>query len=985
MKLYSLIITLVVWSSSWGQDSSNSNLKYGSISGVVFDSIANESLPSAYVFLVNTSYKTAVDFDGNFTFSNVPKGSYVLLVKSSGYIETTFNINLEGADDVQLTCNLMPLIIDHGASEAVEIVHRRTQEKAFEMERRNNTSVSDGMTSKSLSKMPVTTAADGLKKVSGTSIQDGKFVVIRGLNDRYNMAYLNGAQLPSSEADRKAFSFDIFPVNMVDNITILKTGSPELPADFAGGVIQIATKGIPDSSFQQIGIGGSYNTITTFQNRQYYQGGKLDWIGFDDNSRALPSAIPSKENFPSLMNDQAEIAKSYTSDWSILNKQFMPNFNGQYSLGVKSKLFNKEVGMLGSLTYNRRFDYSETIRRSYTNNEAGGADAIQLESDLLDKTYTSSLLAGGMLNFSMKLNKNHQISFKNLYSINSSDKVIERSGELSPLEVNPTLLKSSATCFTGNYIYSGQLIGESKFLNDRLNLEWVGGLSNVQRVIPGMKRNVYTRLRDFNDPSDPNPYDTMYVANISGSNVGPDYGGGMFFSQNKEVIGSLSTNLSYEVDSILGVATLLKFGGLIQERNRNFDARQLGYTKYGVVGGNINFDNSLLFQSADSIFSVENMGEIRPGVGGFKLTDGTKYTDSYQASSSLNAGYLGIQNSFLSKFKIYYGVRIEDFKQVLSTRLEANRDLHLETQKLDLLPTVNFIFSPTRKQNIRLSAYKTLNRPEYRELAPFAFYDFSTQFVMSGNKDLVRASISNFDFRYEWFPGKGQVLSGTYFYKNFSNPIEQIARPDVAKEISYQNAPQAINYGFEFEFKSVIGLLIQARKESFLNNLTLYSNFAVVRSKVDVSDNIGTLYDSRPLQGQSPYVFNGGVLFDDIKNDMSYSLIVNTVGQRIAIIGSSQQPDIWEMGRTFLDFQVSKTFFNEKLSLKFNIQNILAQNQVFYQNNENEDLNGVFKQSVNQVFTGDKTNASTYQEGIDNLIWSTGRGRQLSFKLSYRF
>jgi hypothetical protein len=985
MKLYSLIITLLfaVWST--GQDNLNSNSNLGSIHGVVWDSLANESLPSAYVFLVNTTFKTAVDFDGNFAFSNIPKGQYEVLVKSSGYLDWSFIVDLSKGQHIDLTCNLLPLIINHGESDVVEIVHRRTQEKAFEMERRNNTSVSDGMSSKSLSKMPVTTAADGLQKVSGASIQDGKFVVIRGLNDRYNVAFLNGAQLPSSEADRKAFSFDIFPVNMIENITILKTASPELPADFAGGVVQIKTKEIPDSTFHQLGFGGSYNTLSTFKDKKFAPKGKWDWMGFDDQSRALPSNIPNKESFPSLMSDQADLAKSYTSNWSIYSGKFAPNFKGQYAMGLQSKLFNKEIGLVGALIYNRSFGYSETIRRSYTNNEAGGENAIQMESDLLDRNYATTLLAGGMLNFTMKLSSKHQLSFKNLYSINSTDKIIERSGELNPLEVNPTLLKSSASSFTGNYIYSGQLLGESKFFNDRLILDWVGGLSYVQRVIPGMKRNVYTRLKDFNDPSDPNPYDTMYVANISGSNVGPDYGGGMFFSQNEEWIHSFSGNLTYALDSIFGIATSLKIGSLGQERSRTFQARQLGYTKYGVVGGNINFDNSLLYQSADSIFNPENMGEIRPGVGGFKLTDGTKYTDSYEASSNLNTCYLGLQNEFLSKFKLYYGFRFEAFKQLLNTRLEANRDLHLMTEKKDWLPTVNFIFSPTRKQNVRVSVYKTLNRPEYRELAPFAFYDFSTQFVMSGNKDLVRASIAHFDFRYEWFPGKGQVLSATYFYKDFTNPIEQIARPDVAKEISYQNAPKAVNFGVEFEFKSVVGLLLKAKKASFLNQVTVYSNLAVIRSKVDVSNNLGTLYNYRPLQGQSPYVFNGGVMVDDVKRKMAYSLVVNSVGQRISIIGSSQQPDIWEMGRTFLDFQVSKTLLKDRLSVTFNIQNILGQNQLFYQNNTSQNEIPVINQMMNQVFMGDKMNANGYQEGIDNMVWSTTNGRQFSLKVSYRF
>jgi outer membrane receptor for ferrienterochelin and colicin len=298
---------------------------------------------------------------------------------------------------------------------------------------------------------------------------------------------------------------------------------------------------------------------------------------------------------------------------------------------------------------------------------------------------------------------------------------------------------------------------------------------------------------------------------------------------------------------------------------------------------------------------------------------------------------------------------------------------------------LNVIYSATKNQNLRFSASQTLNRPEYRELAPFAFYDFNTQFVLSGNDSLQRAKITNADLRYEYFGGNGQMFSATVFYKFFSNPIEQIARPDVLNEISYKNVPNAFNYGIELEFKTNIGSLFKADSSSMWNKLLVYSNLGLIHSVVNVSKNVGTPYESRPLQGQSPYVFNCGVNYQT-DNNLSFSLNLNRVGSRIYILGSILQPDIWEKSRTFLDFQVAKTFLNNKLEVKFNIQNILAQNLIFYQNKYGAATKrNVFNKATDYLFSGDATGESRYNKSIDDVVWSTKFGQTFSFVITYKF
>ena len=930
-------------------------------------------IPGVKIIIDGTEYRAISDFDGNYYIRGIEFGTYSITISSPGHITKILTDVIVSSSDVQLI-NISLEPISTSISEiVVKVKINKSDDIGTLNVKKNSANSSDVISAQAISKTPDRTTSDVLKRVSGASIQDNKFVIIRGLNDRYNAAYLNDGPLPSSESDRKAFSFDIFPANMLDNITIVKTATPDLPAEFAGGIIQINTKSIPAKNFQSIALGGGYNTITTFKDQVTYKGGKLDWLGIDDGARSLSSSIPDKKDFPIITHEQADLAKRTTSDWGIDTKHFSPNLNLQYTLGLNTKFFKKELGIFAALSYNISNNYNQTIRRSYTG--SGLDSTTQLEFDYLDKVYSTQILAGTLANFTLKLNDKNKLGFKNLYSINSDDRVIARSGVSNP-GADPIEVKSNVTWFTGNNIYSGQLHGEHLFKNEKLKFNWIGSYSNIQRTVPSIKRSIYQRSK--------NGIDTNYVANVSNS-VSADYGGGIFTSLNKENIASVKGDFIYTLKTFFGVKSDLKVGGLYQKRNRDFTSRMLGYSQYKPKGNF--FNDSLLYLDQNSIFSQQNMGLLASGKGGFKLTDATKPTDaSYNANSSITAGFLMLDNKYNNFLRLVWGVRAEYFTQNLNAIRNDKSPLVVDVKELDFLPSINSIFSINKKQNIRLSYSHTLNRPEYREIAPFAFYDFNTQFVLSGNDSLQTAKIKNIDLRYEWFPGKGQLLSGTLFYKDFKNPIEIVTRPDVDKESTYKNLSKATNYGVELEFRTVVGALFKCDTSSFVNNFTLYTNLAIIRSIVDVSNVIGAAYKSRPLQGQSPYVFNAGLTYFDTNKDMSFSANINRVGDRIAILGTILEPDIWEKSRTFIDFQIAKSFLNKRLDAKLNFQNVLSQNQVFYQNNyfDNEVVSG-FKGGVNTVLIGDKGNRNGYNKKIDDLIWSTTFGKTISASITFKF
>ncbi|MCC6700985.1 MAG: outer membrane beta-barrel protein, partial [Fluviicola sp.] len=955
--------------------------------GKVMEGGTGEAVLSAQVELIPLGKKTVSDLDGMYEFTELAGGSYSLKVFSAEFPTRTIE-GIELKSGQVLEVNL--LMSNEDSIGEVVIIAKRNEasDVGVTLIQKEANAMMDIVSSAAIARTPAKTTGDVIKLSSGASIQENKFAIIRGLNDRYNAAFLNGSPLPSSESDRKAFSFDIFPSNMLENLIISKTATPDMPAEFAGGIIQINTKSIPDKNFFSFSTGLGYNTITTFKKQTTYKGGKLDWLGVDDGTRTIPEAIPAYGSYPTSITDQARLAQQFSTNWSSVDKMTSPNYNLQFSTGFRKKIKTSEFGMISAFTYNRSFNYTETIRRGYSN-VAGSSSTSQMDYDYLDKNNVEQVLTGLLMNFALKINKNNNISFKNIYSINSDDKFIGRTGVINPLESNPALLRSNARWFTSNNVYSSQLNGDHLLKGEKIRINWIASYSNVKRIIPSLNRSSYTRFTTFIDPSNPNSLDTTYTANISFTSVGPAYGGGMFFSENKENSYNGRIDATFNIKDTKKLETDIKVGVYTQYRNREFVARQLGYTKYGVIGGNITFNDSLLLLPEDQIFAPENMGLIQApsggsnGVGGFKLTDGTKFSDAYQANSALNAAYVQLDNKFFN-FHVIYGARLESFNQQLNAIKDDNSPLEINTTKLDVLPSINVVYALNQKNNIRGSFSQTLNRPEYRELAPFAFFDFTTNLVVSGNANLERAKIDNYDLRFESYPGKGQLLTATVFYKKFDNPIEQVSRADVVGEISFMNVPTAQNFGLELEARSQLGSLFKADSNSFFNHLMVYGNVAVIRSSVDVSTVVGSASDSRPLQGQSPYVFNAGIQYMHPELKLGASLNLNRVGERIAIVGNVNEPDLWENARTFIDFQITKQFWQDRAEFKINFQNILAQDQTFYQNNVlTENANG-FNAFVNTIFIGNKNNKNGFQEGVDDQVWRTRFGRTISASISIK-
>lgn len=901
----------------------------GTVKGTIFDKATNETLIGATVVIEKTNIGAVTDIDGNY-FLTTEIGTYNLVVSYVGFqTQTIKDVKIERDGVVELNIELSTEQSVLKEVVVTSVVRKQSIGSLVNLQQKSPSFVT-GIVSEDMKRSPDRTTADVLKRVSGTAIQDNKFVVIRGLADRYNTALINGLALPSTEPDRKAFAFDIFPSGLLDNLVIYKTATPDLPGEFAGGVISLNTKEIPEEGFTTFSIGTSYNAQTTGKEFQYANKGKFDWLGFDDGSRALPAS------FPAFLEDNQEAyaySKSVANDWQINTKRAMrPAQSYQLSFARNRDILGRRFGTIASLSY------TNTPRIQFNERNDFNVDKSQLfgYNDKINKENTA---IGVLLNFAYYINPLNKIQFNNTLTNTADQQLVTRVGE----QYEQTRSDRGYSFFFANTtLLSNQLIGEHALKEGKMKIKWGLSHNNIDRNIPSYRRMLYNKPSE--DPEAP------FVAYIPQGSPSPNYAGRFYGSQNeKNYVATLDITLPYRFRAS---RNNFKIGGLVETKDRGFSARNLGYTRA------ISVPTEVLTSSIDEIFKLEN---ITPGI--FKLREATDRSDSYNAGSFLAAGYAMVEQQLTSKLKLVGGVRIESYNQHLNSyKIKSSVPVVVDTTFLDILPSINLTYALTEKSNLRLSASKTVARPNFREIAPFSFFDFLLDAAIIGEPTLTRTQILNLDAKYELFPGLNQSISLSAFYKSFDAPIEQIynnSQGAGTRTFLFQNAKAAKNLGAELEFRFKGNTFFKSWKQA--ENFTLFSNLAYIYSEVDQSLLPGAIV--RGLQGQSPYIVNAGLTYFEPNSGFGSTVMVNRIGRRIWAVGQDQYKHTFEAPRTVIDWQVTKRVF-KKGELKLNVSDILNQYQIFYQD---QDENGRF-------------NADQ-----DTKIISSRFGQNVSLSFSYTF
>jgi TonB-dependent receptor len=820
----------------------------GKISGIVSDKSTGETLIGCTVGISGTTIGASTDINGRYIMSNLKPGSYKVVFRYLGYqTKEVTDILVEDGKVANLNVILEPTQSQQLTEVVVTATYRQETVGALYAQQKNSIRVLDGVSSESIKKSPDKNTSEVLKRVSGTTIQDNKFVVVRGLADRYNSASLDNGVLPSTEPNRKAFSFDIVPSNLIDNITISKTATPDLSGDFAGGYVQIVTKDIPDQNFVSMGVGYSYNSQSTFKDFKSGNRNTTDYFGFDNGLRSLPNKFPSTSRIVNNQvgtNENNAALRALPQDFKVYDGTAFLNQNYQFTIGrVKDfEKSNDRIGAILSLTYRNSQNSNLGIVRKYH------------VFDYNDNQYKFSTNIGALGNFAYNFKKG-RITLKNLYNRTLDDQFTYRTGN------NKTTgdVKFYAFDLLQKSLIKSALEGEHQIGSNNSKFKWTLGFGNVINDQPDQRKVNY--LRNVADRNIPNSFYAS-VTNVGKENT-------RLFSNLNENIYSIEAAFTKPLKSFKKPATF-KIGIASNYRDRKFDVRFLGLKLNNDIN-NPQADNEIRKRPIETLFATDLINQ-----GKYKLDEINNDGDLYTANSLINAAYVMMDNKFGSKSRIIYGVRVEQYDLNLSTAVTSN----LVSQNFtDILPSVNYIYSITEKSNLRASYFRTLARPEFRELAPFAFYDYERGANVQGNPLLKRALIDNADLRYEYFPSSGQIFSVSGFYKKFTNAIEtSIADANSTPDISYFNAKSANVYGIELEYRKNLASLGEA---SIFKNTSFYTNLSLIKSVVQNPNIDNIIEKERPLVGQSPYVINIGLQHSELNNLLNFNLLYNRIGRRI--------------------------------------------------------------------------------------------------------
>ena len=862
---------------------------------------------------------TSTDIEGRFSLILSSGKKYDIQISAIGYAPKTLNeteVIAGQVNDLSITLEVKAQTGDNVVVNAKTSTARKETVASGIAFQKNTNTVAQVITAEAIRRSPDKNTGEVLKRVPGTSVQEGKYLVVRGLADRYNQAMLNGVLLSSTEPDRKTFSFDIIPSSMIDNIIINKAFVPELPGEWAGGLIQVNTKDVPAKDFFSIQIGTSFNTQTIGKDFYNYKGSNTDFLGYDNGTRALPANLPNKAAFAQLTQGQkTAYAKDFENIWSTdkNNSNITPVLNQSFLIngGFNMKLSNKtKLAAILSLNYNRsnkRIEYENQIN-TFQNN------VPTLSFDYFNNKYNNEILAGALANITLQIGNNNKISFKNILNVNTTNYTTIRTGKdfdaaISNLGDN---IKAYELAFKANTFFNTQISGDHNLQKYNARLHWFGSFNILDQYIPDQRRLQYTQ----DGPSSP------FLAAIGGSNASQK-SGSRYYGFLSDYIYTAGGDLS-KTFKINKFSQTIKGGYFFQVKDRLFDSRPFAIY--------LPSDNKTLRTLLpDKIFAAENFGNGLDNKFALNELAGSSYR--YIANSILNAGFLQLDNQFGNKLRMVWGLRVENFDQVIGS-LRKSDPRFVYTKKTDFLPGLNLTYKINTKTNVRLSGSQTVIRPEFRELSTFQFYDFDLGATVAGYTGLVRTKVSNFDLRYELYPGAGELFTVGFFYKYFKNPIEVYFNPSSggASTYNFLNAKEANSFGAELEFRKKLDF------NSALKNFTVQGNVSYIYNRVTGIGN----NESRPMQGQSPYLLNGGIQYDVEKYGISTTLLFNEIGRRIAFVGGSDQPPIWENPRPVMDFQIAKKVLKTKGEVKLNVADIFNKAAIFYNdlnNNKKYDKN----------------------------------------------
>ena len=897
----------------------------GSISGTVTDEKTKEPIIGASVIIQGTQVGNASDSEGKFLIANLKPGTYSLAIS---FITYKTHLVQDVVVEPGKVVNIQAALIEDAGTELTEVVIKGTREINNDMSLvnaiRESKLVVSGISAEQITRLPDRDAAQVMQRVSGVTISDNRFVLVRGIPERYNQVMINGIIGPSTEIDRRSFSFDLIPAGAIDQLLVYKSGSAALSGDFAGGLVKIITKKPDNERFIHVGLSVGYRTNTTGVAYRQSQGSSTDWMGFDSGFRDLPTGFPTRQaldasSTTSTLRERA--GKSLTNNFDYTTRTAPVDRGFNIATSQPFTIGNLNVNNLTVIGYSNSYQHTRAAFNRYNAFTAASADPA---FSYVDDYTGNSVRVNALSNWLLDISERFKIEFKNLFVQLGENETTLRTG--THFYQGPNYDRQNyAMHYLSRTIYSGQLEGTHSLARESATLHWVFGYNALNRNEPD-----YRRFRTFRDKvynETPEPFVMQLPA---GGNI---FETGRLWSNLRDQGYSNAMNFEKKFgNKDEKRVQVIRAGYLAEYKTRTFNARTINYLYPGGTAFDPAIGEQLIRLPLSDIFAPQNIKKKD----GFVIEDATSPEDSYEGSNLLTAAYLGATFA-VGNLDISPGFRAEYNVQKLTAVRTNGETIDIDNPVFAPLPSLNTAYNLTERSLARIAYSRTVNRPEFRELAPFLYYQFDMEASLYGTPELRTAFINNIDLRWEMYPNAGEMISIGGFYKDFKDPIEmylQITSDN--PQLYYGNAQRAYAYGAEVEFRKN---LASVGVSKFLRNTSVNINASWIESEVNIGSAQGNLQQRRPLQGQSPYIINAGLYYLDDQGGFTANVAYNVFGPRIVSVGDVNFPTWWEMPRQSLDVQIARKWLANRFETRLNIQNLLnAANRIYQDNDLNNKI-----------------------------------------------
>lgn len=862
----------------------------GDVQISLVSSETEQAIVGARIFVRGLSVDVKTDKKGN-VLLNLPSGEQTISIIHSDYSSQTVKVNVVANSNSTKFIEMTP-----SAMELDEFIvlapHIEGSVSAVIAQERNSDSVGNVLGSEQFSKSGDSNVASALKRVSGITIVGGKYVYVRGLGDRYSTVMLNGLHIPSPEPTKRVVPLDLFPTTVVESITIQKSYTADIPASFGGGTVLIKTKDIPkDDGYVKLGLEYLSNDAT----------GKAATTSIG-NSIPLPASVLSGGNNAggNAVTQDVLNSRKLNREITTLNPGMKVELSGgksfdiseNFTLGTSATLYYKNTSDNDQISSDKYF-YDRNTKSVY-HDRSTKTDATSLNTEM-----------SAMLNIGLDYYKNNSIK----YTFFNTNKITDRT-LLSSIDYTGANEDREKTYYeyVTKTVTTNQLTGKNdlRFSNstdgyfDNLVIDWAGESAIAIRDEPGSVEYNYNHQASGLNWDRKNWY-YYFKLEDEVSNYRADFSLPFKFNDNDNYT---------------------KAGIFMYSKSRTFDSR-----RFKMLSNNF----SDMPEDMDTIYSKYSNN--------LDFSASYRDTDSYKATQDVTAFYIKQLLSVTHDFDVIASIRQENSIQQLTDAAGIYDPLISN----DIFPSLGLTYRfNDDDMQLRFAYAETTSRPDFREFSNTRYKDPITENIVFGNPNLKATYISHLDLKYEWYLASDELFSVALFSKEFTNPIEKVIKLDDSQDNTfqetYQNANSASSYGIEVDYRKRFQFIHES-----LDKLLFSSNVALIESNIVLNSDPNNAYTSRltntkrAMQGQSPYVVNLGLGYDDVDSGNSALFLFNQIGERIVALGTDNNEDTYQQAFAKLDF-VTKYNLSEKksgdlfaYSLRFKVQNLLDSAQEFTQ------------------------------------------------------